>query len=251
MAIFAPCLTEFDPIKQNIRNRLKAPDEINILGTDVYGRDIFARILYGSRNSLLIAFLSVSFAMIIGVIFGLIAGYYGGKIDSVISAVINLLMAFPSTILAILIVAVMGTGFWKVIIAITVTLTSQFARLSRAPAISIREQEYVLAVKALGQSDFRIIFLHILPNILGEMIVVASLWMSTAVLAEAALSFLGLGIRPPSPSWGGMTYEGMRFITILPYYSMFPSIAIFFMVLAFNLLGDGLRDVLDPKLRGA
>ena len=251
IAIFAPFLTTFDPLKQNVKQRLKAPDEINILGTDLYGRDIFARILYGSRNSLLIALLSVGFAMIIGVTFGLIAGYYGGKIDAVISMVINLLMSFPSIVLAILIVAVMGTGFWKVIIAIAVTLTPRFARLSRAPVMSIREQEYILAVKALGQFDSLIIFLHVLPNILGELIVVATLWMSTAVLGEAGLSFLGLGITPPMPSWGSMINEGVQYIVLFPWYSIFPGIAIFLMVIAFNLLGDGLRDVIDPKLRGA
>lgn len=250
MAIFAPFLTNFNPVKQNISQRLKAPDIVNRMGTDLYGRDIYSRILYGARTSLLIAILSVCSAMIIGVTFGLIAGYYGGKIDTIISAIINLLMSFPSIVLSILIVAILGTGFWKVIIALAATLAPRFARLSRAPVMSIREQEYILAVKALGQSDTRIIFYHIFPNILGEMIVVATLWMSTAVLGEASLSFLGLGITPPTPSWGSMINEGMKYIAMSPWYSVYPGIAILLMVVAFNLLGDGLRDVLDPKLRG-
>lgn len=250
MAVFAPFLTNFNPVKQNISQRLKAPDRVNKMGTDLYGRDIYSRILYGARTSLLIAILSVCSAMIIGVTFGLIAGYYGGKIDAVVSAIINLLMSFPSIVLSILIVAILGTGFWKVIIALAATLAPRFARLSRAPVMSIKEQEYILAVKALGQSDARIIFFHIFPNILGEMIVVATLWMSTAVLGEASLSFLGLGITPPTPSWGSMINEGMKYISMFPWYSIYPGIAILLMVVAFNLLGDGLRDVLDPKLRG-
>jgi peptide/nickel transport system permease protein len=251
VAIFAPFLTSFDPVKQNIRQRLKAPDDINILGTDVYGRDILSRILYGTRNSLLIAILSVLFAAFFGITLGLIAGYYGGKIDIFVNSIINILMCFPSIVLSILIVAVLGTGFWKIIIALGVTLLPRFARLARAPVMAFREQEYVLAAKALGQSNFRIMFYHILPNILGEMIVVATLWMSTAVLGEAGLSFLGLGITPPSPSWGSMINEGMSFIINAPWHSIFPGIAIFLMVIAFNLIGDGLRDILDPKLRGA
>jgi len=251
VAIFAPFLTRFDPVKQNIRQRLKAPDDTNILGTDVYGRDILSRILYGTRNSLLIAILSVLFAAFFGITLGLIAGYYGGKIDIFVNSIINILMCFPSIVLSILIVAVLGTGFWKIIIALGVTLLPRFARLARAPVMAFREQEYVLAAKALGQSNFRIMFSHILPNILGEMIVVATLWMSTAVLGEAGLSFLGLGITPPSPSWGSMINEGMSFIINAPWYSIFPGIAIFLMVIAFNLIGDGLRDILDPKLRGA
>lgn len=251
IAIFASFLTDIDPLEQNVRQRLKAPDKVNILGTDLYGRDIYARILYGSRNSLFIGFLSVGFAMVVGVTFGLIAGYYGGKLDNIISSAINLLMSFPSIVLAILIVAVLGTGYWKVIIAIAVTLMPRFARLSRAPTMFIKEQEYILAVKALGQHDARIIFLHIFPNILGELLVIATLWMSTAVMAEASLTFLGLGITPPTPSWGGMINEGMKYILTNPTYSIFPGTAIFLMVIAFNLVGDGLRDILDPKLRGA
>lgn len=250
LAIFGPSLTNTDPLEQNILRRLKAPNKEEILGTDTYGRDILTRILYGLRISLLVAILSVSSAFVIGVGLGLIAGYYGGKIDAVISVFLNVLMAFPGTILGILIVAVLGTGFWKVVIAIAASLVPRFIRLARAPTLALKEQEFVRAARGLGQSDFKILVFHILPNIMGDLVVIAALWLSNAVLAEAGLSFLGLGVQPPTPSLGTMIFEGLDFVSVAPWYPLYPGLAIFIIVIAFNLTGDGLRDLLDPKLRG-
>ncbi|WP_172121998.1 ABC transporter permease [Devosia sp. 919] len=248
LAVLAPIIAPYDPISQSIINRLQGPSWGHWLGTDYYGRDILSRLLHGARYSLVIGILSISLAVVVGSLIGLVAGYCGGKIDIVIMQIMDVVLAFPALILGIILVAVLGGSVVNIIIAIAFTAVPAFARIARAPVMTLREREFVQAGRALGFSDLRIMFRHILPNIVPEIIVMASLWMATAVRTEASLAFIGLGIAPPTPTWGGMVREG--FENILDSYSvaLFPSLAVLILVLALNLIGDGLRDAIDPKL---
>lgn len=248
LAVLAPLIAPYDPIAQSIVNRLQGPSWGHWLGTDYYGRDILSRLLHGARYSLVIGVMSISLAVVVGSLIGLVAGYCGGKIDIVIMQVMDVVLAFPALILGIILVAVLGGSVVNIIIAIAFTAIPAFARIARAPVMTLREREFVQAGRALGFSDLRIMFRHILPNIVPEIIVMASLWMATAVRTEASLAFIGLGIAPPTPTWGGMVREG--FENILDSYSvaLFPSLAVLILVLALNLIGDGLRDAIDPKL---
>ena len=247
-AILAPWIAPHDPIAQRIVNRLQGPSWEHWLGTDYYGRDILSRLLYGARISLTIGILSITAAVVIGSLIGLIAGYFGGRVDIVIMQIMDVVLAFPALILGIILVAVLGASVFNIVVAIAFTAVPAFARIARAPVMALREREFVQAGRALGFSDLRIMFRHILPNIVPEIIVMASLWMATAVRTEASLAFIGLGIAPPTPTWGGMVREG--FENILDSYSvaLFPSLAVLILVLALNLIGDGLRDAIDPKL---
>jgi peptide/nickel transport system permease protein len=247
-AILAPWIAPYDPIAQRIVNRLQGPSWEHWLGTDYYGRDILSRLLHGARYSLVIGILSITLAVVIGSLIGLIAGYFGGRVDIVIMQIMDVVLAFPALILGIILVAVLGASVFNIIVAIAFTAVPAFARIARAPVMALREREFVQAGRALGFSDLRIMFRHILPNIVPEIIVMASLWMATAVRTEASLAFIGLGIAPPTPTWGGMVREG--FENILDSYSvaLFPSLAVLVLVLALNLIGDGLRDAIDPKL---
>ncbi|SFZ85922.1 peptide/nickel transport system permease protein [Devosia enhydra] len=248
LAILAPLIAPYDPVAQRIVNRLQGPSWAHWLGTDYYGRDILSRLLHGARYSLMIGIASITLAVIIGSLIGLVAGYFGGRIDIVIMQIMDVVLAFPALILGIILVAVLGASVTNIIIAIAFTAVPAFARIARAPVMVLREREFVQAGRALGFSDLRIMFRHILPNIVPEIIVMASLWMATAVRTEASLAFIGLGIAPPTPTWGGMVREG--FENILDSYSvaLFPSLAVLVLVLALNLIGDGLRDAIDPKL---
>lgn len=248
LAILAPLIAPYDPVAQRIVNRLQGPSWAHWLGTDYYGRDILSRLLHGARYSLMIGIASITLAVIIGSLIGLVAGYFGGRIDIVIMQIMDVVLAFPALILGIILVAVLGASVTNIIIAIAFTALPAFARIARAPVMVLREREFVQAGRALGFSDLRIMFRHILPNIVPEIIVMASLWMATAVRTEASLAFIGLGIAPPTPTWGGMVREG--FENILDSYSvaLFPSLAVLVLVLALNLIGDGLRDAIDPKL---
>ncbi|WP_083988740.1 ABC transporter permease [Devosia geojensis] len=248
LAILAPYISPYDPVAQRITIRLQGPSWEHWLGTDYYGRDILSRLLHGARYSLVIGILSITLAVILGSLIGLIAGYFGGRIDIVIMQVMDVVLAFPALILGIILVAVLGASVTNIIIAIAFTAVPAFARIARAPVMTLREREFVQAGYALGFSDLRIMFRHILPNIVPEIIVMASLWMATAVRTEASLAFIGLGIAPPTPTWGGMVREG--FENILDSYSvaLFPSLAVLVLVLALNLIGDGLRDAIDPKV---
>jgi peptide/nickel transport system permease protein len=249
-AIAAPLLAPHDPLEQNIFESLKGPSADYPLGTDYYGRDILSRLLYGAQTSLWIGFIATLAAMLIGTAIGLVAGYYGGKLDLLIMQAMDVLLAFPALILGLIVVAMLGPSLTNLIIAIGLGAIPTFARVARAPTLAAREREYVLACRALGYSDARIMALHILPNIMTDVLVMGSLWLATAIRVEASLAFIGLGVKPPSPSWGGMIREGFENILDSTWLVLWPSLAILLVVFTLNLIGDSLRDVVDPKLRG-
>jgi len=249
VAILAPWLAPHDPLEQDVFYRLKPPSDDHLLGTDYYGRDILSRLLYGARISLVIGLVAVLGAMFIGSIIGMIAGYYRGKVDLIIMQINDTLLAFPSLILGLIIVAMLGPSILNLVIAIALTAIPPFARIARAPTIAMKEREFVEAARSLGYSDFRILILHILPNILPEILVMGSLWLATAIRVEASLAFIGLGVRPPTATWGGMIREGFENILDSYWLALAPSVAILIVVFSLNLLGDGLRDAIDPKLR--
>ena len=247
-AIFAPLLSGHDPLDQNILDRLEGPSAEFWMGTDAYGRDIYARLLHGARISLTIGGLAILSAMVIGSAIGIVAGYYGGKIDVVMMQIMDVLLAFPTLILGLIIVAMLGPSMQNMIIAISLTAIPPFARIARAPTIVVKERDFIEACRALGY-DLRIMVYHILPNVLSDILVMASLWLATAIRVEASLSFIGLGVKPPTPTWGGMIREGFENILDNPWLSIFPGLAILLVVFSLNLLGDGLRDAIDPKTR--
>ena len=249
-AIFAPWLAPFDPNDQNILEKLRAPTWEHWLGTDSFGRDTLSRLLYGARISLIIGIVSTFAAMLIGTVIGMLAGWHGGRIDTVTMQAMDVLLAFPSLILGLILVAMLGPSMINIIIAIALTSIPPFARIARAPTIAVKEREFVDAGRALGYSDTRILVVHILPNIFPEILVMGSLWLANAIRTEASLAFVGLGVKPPTATWGGMIREG--FENILDSYSLAlaPSVAILVLIFALNLLGDGLRDAIDPKLKG-
>ena len=248
-AIFAPFITPYDPIKTDFGNALQAPSSENLLGTDWLGRDSFSRILYGSRISLAIGLISVTIGMLIGVPIGALSGYYGGRFDILIQRVIDILIAFPGILLAIVVVAVLGVGVENVMIAVGIASVPIYTRLVRGSVLAVKEQGYIAAAKALGIGDARIIIRHIMPNCLGPIIVQSTFQIATAILWAAGLGFLGLGAQPPDPEWGAMLSKGREYIRTSHHLTTYPGLAILFMVLGFNLLGDGLRDALDPRSR--
>ncbi len=250
LAILAPLIAVHDPLEQNILFRLKPPSAEHWMGTDYYGRDIFSRLLHGARISLVIGLLAIGVAMIIGSFIGLVAGYRGGRTDIIMMQTMDVLLAFPSLILGLIVVAMLGPSITNLVIAIALTAIPPFARIARAPTIAVKEREFVEAGRALGYSDLRLMLGHILPNILPEILVMGSLWLATAIRVEASLAFIGLGVAPPTATWGGMIREGFENILDSLWLTLFPSIAILVVVFALNLLGDGLRDAIDPKLRG-
>ena len=247
LAIFAPYLAPHDPIKQGWSSVRKAPSVIHWFGTDEVGRDLFSRIVYGARASLSAGVISVTIAMVVGVPLGLFAGYRGGWIDAIISRFTDAMLACPFLILAIAMAAFLGPSLSNAMIAIGITATPLFIRLTRGQVISVKVEDYVEAARAVGNSPLRIAVRHIMPNILPQLLVQATLTIATAIIAEAALSFLGLGQQPPAPSWGSMLNSAQRFLSNAPWMAIFPGLAIFVTVLSFNLLGDGLRDALDPR----
>jgi len=249
VAILADILVPFDPTAVNLGERFIQPGIQHWFGTDNLGRDILSRVIAGSRISLQVGILTVTLAMLIGVPAGLIAGYLRGFLDSLIMRLVDIFLAFPVIILAIAIVAVRGPGLNNVMIALVFVYWTTYARVTRGVTLVLREEDYVLAARSMGASSLRIMFRHILPNAISPILVIASLGLGNAILAEAALSFLGLGIQPPQASWGSMLNFGMQFLRDAPHISIFPGMAIFITVLGFNLLGDGLRDALDPRLR--
>jgi len=250
-AVFAPQLATHSPSKQNIMNQLAQPGSQYLLGADQFGRDIWSRLLYGARYSLTIGFFAILVAMVIGTLIGMIAGYLGGKIDILFMQIMDVVLAFPALILGLALVALMGATLTNIIIAIAFTATPAFARIARAGVITQRDREYVQACQAMGFSGPRILFRHIMPAILPEVMVMASLWMATAVRTEASLAFIGLGLAPPTATWGGMVRDGFDNILSAFHLAIIPSIAILLLVLAFNLIGDGLRDAIDPRLKDA
>ena len=250
MALFAPLITPHDPVEQDIMFRLKPPFDNYYLGTDYYGRDIYSRLVYGARISLVIGIASTVIALVIGSVIGVLAGWYGGRFDIIVMQTMDMLLAFPSLILGLILVAMLGPTMLNIIIAIALTSIPSFARIARAPTISVKEREFIDAGRALGFSDLRLMAGHVLPNIFPEILVMGSLWLANAIRTEASLAFIGLGVKPPIPTWGGMIREGFENILDSYWLVLAPSIAILVVVFALNILGDGLRDAIDPKLKG-
>lgn len=251
LAALAPVIAPYDPIEQHIVDALQAPSDKYFLGTDSFGRDIWSRILWGGRISLFVSVTSILIAMVIGGSLGVLAGYKGGRIDQLIMRTMDVLLSFPTLVMGLLVVAVLGANLTNLIIAIALTVVPKFARIARAPTIAVKERDFIEACHALGYSDTRIMCVHILPNVIGEVLVLGSLWAATAVRIEAYLSFIGLGVKPPTPTWGGIIREGFETILDAPWISVYTGLAVLILVFSLNLLGDGLRDAIDPKLRGS
>jgi peptide/nickel transport system permease protein len=249
MSVFAPVLAPYDPLAQGVGPALQAPSLAHWAGTDSFGRDILSRIIYGARIALVVGVVSVVLAMVIGVALGLVAGYYGGWIDVVIMRVMDGLFAFPIIILAIAMMAIMGFGVTNVIIAVAVGFIAPFARVTRADVLAVKEEPYIEAARLGGVASTAIIVRHVLPNVMAPIIVQAALRVSGAIITESGLSFLGLGPPPPTPVWGSMIAEGRNFIVMAPHVSTIPGVALMLAIVGLNLLGDGLRDTLDPRLR--
>ncbi|WP_203076527.1 ABC transporter permease [Falsiroseomonas ponticola] len=248
-AVLAPWLAPHDPAEQDIISRLQPPSADYWLGTDQFGRDILSRLMWGARISLTVSLGAIAAAMVIGGAIGLVSGYIGGKFDLFVMQVMDVLLSFPSLILGLIVVALLGPELVNLVVAIALTAIAPFARVARAPTLALKERAFVEAGRALGFSHTRILFRHILPNILSEVMVMGTLWLATAVRVEASLSFIGLGVKPPTPTWGGMTRDGFENILDAPWLAVFPGIAILLLVLGLNMVGDGLRDATDPKLR--
>jgi len=248
-AIFADFIAPEELDAQDLNRTFLTPSLKHIMGTDNLGRDMFARVIYGTRTSLRIGFTAVSVALTIGVLIGSIAGYYGGKLDNILMRIIDILMATPNILLAIAIASALGPGLTNVMIAVGVGAIPDYTRITRAAVLTVREREFIEAARAIGGNDFRIITRHILPNCLAPIIVQATLGLSGAILSAAGLSFIGLGIQPPTPEWGYMLSVGRRYLRDYGHMVIFPGLAIVTVVLALNMVGDGLRDALDPKLK--
>jgi peptide/nickel transport system permease protein len=249
VAITAPLLAPFDPNAQDTVRRLEAPSHGHLLGLDDLGRDVLSRIIWGSRVSLRVGFSVVIFASLIGVTLGAMAGYFGGWMDTLIMRLTDILLAFPGILLAIALVAVLGPSLNNVVLALVVIGWVGYARLVRGQVLKVREMEYVVAARAMGARSPRVIMRHVLPNVINPLIVMATLGLAGTILSEAALSFLGLGVQPPTPSWGAMLTSGRRYLGLANHLAIWPGVAIMLAVMGLNFLGDGLIDALDPKLR--
>ncbi|MFG0216744.1 ABC transporter permease [Brevibacillus porteri] len=250
VAIFAPLIAPFDPNAQDYNKILIPPDGEHLFGTDDLGRDIFSRVVYGARISIQAALISVGIAMLIGVPIGLLSGYYRGFWDEwIVMRSVDAMQAFPFLILALAISAVLGSGFGNAMLAIGIGFAPAFIRITRGQVLSLRNMEYIQAARSVGVKDARIIFRHILPNAMNPIVIQATLAMASGIIAEASLSYLGLGVQPPTPSWGSMLNQAQTLMSVAPYATFYPGIAIFLVVLGFNLLGDGLQQVLDPRAR--
>lgn len=247
-AAAAPVIAPHNPYAHDVPNRLAAPSWDYPLGRDEVGRCILSRIIYGTRISLLIGSIVISIGLAVGTPLGLVSAYYGGKVDFLIQRIVDIMLAFPALLLALMLVALLGRGLSNVMIAVGITVIPIYARLVRGSVLSVKEEQFVEAAGAIGGSDSRIMFRHILPNCLAPLIIQSTLHMATAILWAAGLGFLGMGVSPPTPEWGVMLGDGRVFLRVAPHVATFPGLAIFIAVLGFNLLGDGLRDALDPRL---
>lgn len=248
-AIFAPLIAPYDPIAQDTTAIRAAPSAQHLFGTDNFGRDVFSRVLYGGRMSLPVGFVAVGITAVVGVALGLIAGYYGRAIDSVIMRWVDIMLAFPGILLAMALVAILGPSLFNLMLAVGIAAIPEYTRVVRGTVLSAREAEYVVAVRVTGAPDHSIVLRHILPNVLPPVIVLATLGIAGAIILGSTLSFLGLGIQPPTPEWGNMLSDGRSMLRHQWWVSLFPGLAIMLTVLAINLLGDGLRDALDPRIR--
>ncbi len=248
VAVIAPLIAPFHPNEQDILHRLEPPSRKHLLGTDDLGRDLLSRIIYGTRVSLLVGFVAVGIAIIIGTLLGLLSGYFGGGLDSLIMRFVDITLCFPTFFLILMVIAFLEPNIWNVMVVIGLTGWPGLTRLVRGECLSVREREFVQAAKALGLSNRRVMFVHLLPNVMAPILVAATLGIGGAILTESALSFLGLGVQPPTPSWGNILTAGKDYITVAWWLSLYPGLAILVTVLAYNLLGEGLRDVLDPRM---
>lgn len=249
LAIFAPIISPYDPLIITPADRMKPPDSQHIFGTDDFGRDVFTRVIYGGRLSIEVGLISIALASVTGTFLGIIAGYYGGQVDVLVMRLIDLMLAFPSILLALAIVATLGRSLPNVMLAVGVATIPIYTRIVRASTLSVKQMDYILSARAVGCPSGQIMLRHILPNILAPIIVITTNGIAGAIVAGAALSFLGVGAQPPTPEWGIMLSDGRQFLRSASWITTFPGLAIMLTVLAINLLGDGLRDVLDPRLR--
>ena len=249
IAALAPLLSSHDPVVQDVFAKLAAPSADHIFGTDEYGRDIWARLIYGARTSLVIGLASTAIAMLVGSAIGILAGWYGGRFDMVVMQVMDVLLAFPSLILGMIVVAMLGPSTFNIILAIAMTSIPPFARIARAPTLALKGRDFIDACRSFGFSTPRILLVHLLPNIFAEILVMGSPWLANAIRTEASLAFIGLGLQPPTPTWGGMIREGFDNILDSAWLAVVPSCAVLIVIFALNLFGDGLRDAIDPKLK--
>ena len=248
VSLLAPWITPYDPDSLDLYNVLMPPSGAHWFGTDVLGRDVFTRVLFGAKISLKVGFVAVGIAVIIGTLIGLVSAYYGGWMDTVLMRFVDIMLCFPTFFLILAVIAMLEPSIWYIMIIIGLTGWMGVARLVRAEVLSIRERDYVMAARAIGASDVRIIFRHVLPNAMGPVLVSATLGVAGAILTESALSFLGIGVQPPTPSWGNILTSGKDYIEFAWWLSLFPGGAILITVLSYNLLGEGIRDALDPRL---
>ena len=249
VAIFAPLLAPYDPVKQDLANMLQTPGPKHLLGTDEMGRDILSRIIYGARISMKVGFYAVGVAFVIGIPLGIFAGYFGGKVDLLIMRAMDVLLAFPGILLSIVFVSVLGPNLDNAILSVGIYTVPNFARMAREETLALRNSEFIEAARAMGSGDIRIVFSHILINIVSPMIVMGTLSFGTAIITTSGMGFLGIGAQPPTPEWGAMLSSGRQYLLVAPHVTTYTGLAILFLVLGLNLLGDGLRDVLDPKMK--
>jgi ABC-type dipeptide/oligopeptide/nickel transport system permease subunit len=247
---FGPWIAPYDPYYQDLKQVLVSPSSAHLLGTDYLGRDTLSRLIYGARTSLLVGVVALAIAAAIGMTAGLVAGYFGGWVNSIIMRIIDAMMSFPMILLMLIIASLLGGGVVNIMIAIGISMVPAYGRLMCGMVLSAKESDYILAGRSLGGTDIRLMMQHILPNCFPPLIVMITMQIGFAILAEAGLSYLGIGITPPAPAWGSMVNDGYRYLTTTPLVSFAPGIAIMFVVFAFNMVGDGLRDALDPRLRG-
>jgi len=250
LAIFAPQIAPHDPYKFSLRNKLLPPSSIYLLGTDELGRDMLSRIIHGTRVSLMMAVISVAIGFVVGTPIGAVSGFYGGLFDILVQRLVDILLAFPGILLAIVVVAILGPGLWNAMLAVGITFIPTYVRVVRGAVLELRDKEFVEAAKALGAGGTRIIWRHLLPNCVAPIIVLSTLQMASAILWASGLGYLGLGAQPPTPEWGTMLGRSQTYVRVAPHVAIFPGLAIALAVLGFNLLGDGLRDALDPRLKG-
>jgi peptide/nickel transport system permease protein len=249
-AAFAPLLAPYDPYEQDIASSLQHPSAAHLLGTDALGRDVLSRIIFGSRNSLMVGVIATGIAATLGMSVGLLAGYSGGWVHAILMRIVDALMTFPMILMALLVAALLGGGLKNVMIALGISLLPGYARLMCGQVLSIKENDYIIAERSLGAGHLRIMLAHLVPNSLPPLLILVTMQMGAAILAEAGLSFLGIGIEPPGAAWGTMINDGYMYLTTYPLLSFAPGVAIMLVVFSFNMIGDGLRDTLDPRLRG-
>jgi peptide/nickel transport system permease protein len=249
IALLAPFISPYPPNEGDLAKRLKPPTRQHLLGTDALGRDLLSRVIYGARISLQIQVVAVMIALLIGTFLGMVGGYYGGKLDHLIMRLMDILLAFPGIFLAISIIAVLGTGLTNLMLAAGIYSVPQFARIVRGSVLTLKEKEFIEAARAVGENDFNILFRYLLPNSIAPIIIQTTLRMATVLLTASGLSFLGLGVQPPTPEWGAMLSNARAYLITAPHVATVPGLAIMLVVMGFNLFGDGLRDSLDPRLR--